>query len=102
IAAGSAAPILRNNPCIDELIEIPDAFCVRQHREALRRLRGTRWDLGVLLEVNSHWALLEGLYLRWLGVPQWVCFDFGRGLPRGAVGVALGNTGSWIDQFNRL
>ena len=103
VAAGRAAPILRHNPCLDALVEIPDAFCLRQHRTALRQLRGNDpWDLAVLLEVNAHWSLLEGLYLRWLGVPRWVCFDFGKGAPKSALGVPLGESGSWIDQFNRL
>ncbi len=104
VAAGRAAPILRNNPDIDELIEIPAAYNVLQHRAAIRRItsQNAQWDLGILLEVNAAWTLIEGIYLRWIGVRRWVCFDFGHGVSRRAVGVRLGHEGSWIDQFNRL
>ena len=101
VAASRAAPILRHNPNVDHLIEIPNPYDLRAHRRALRQLAGETWDLAVLLEVNRYWTLVESLYLRWLQVPRWICFDFGQGVRHRATGVPLG-TGSWIDQFNTL
>lgn len=102
VAAGRAAPILRENPAIDRLHEIPRHRSYRDHRPVLHELARERYDLGVLLEVSAHWARLESLYLWRLGVPRWVCFDLGGPVSRRATAVPLGVSGSWVDQFNRL
>lgn len=103
VAAGRAAPILREHPCIDEMHQINNPFSLRDHRGVLKRLRAQEpYDLAVMLEVNRHWVRLGGWWLRSLGVPRWLCFDFGGKMAAEAIGVQMGEEGSWIDQFNRL
>lgn len=101
VAAGRAAAILGENPCLDFVHDLGDPFRLRSHRRALRAVKGS-WDLGVLMEVGPAWTWFGCWWFRLAGVRRWLCFDFGDGTARRAIGVSLGAGGSWIQQFNRL
>jgi ADP-heptose:LPS heptosyltransferase len=102
VAAARSAPILQENPCIQDLRVVEKPLRIFDHYRVMRALKGTRWDLGVLLEADPHWTMLGAWWFRYLGVRKTICFDFGAGAPAGFVGVPLGETGSWIEQFGHL
>jgi len=102
VFAARAAPILLENPWIDEHCPVRSPFDIREQMRVIRRMRRQSWDLGVLLEADPHWAILGAFLLRAIGVKQIARFDFGHGISRSTLGVRLTEQGSWIDQFNRL
>lgn len=102
VGAGRATPALASSPWIDELHTIDQPTSLRQHVILAHRLRRMQWDLGVLMEVDRHWARAGHWWFRYLQVKERVCFDFGEGVPSDFVSVSLAQTDSWVDQFNRL
>ena len=99
VVAGRAAPVLVNNPHINALHVVRTPYSIGEHLELLRRLRRTRWDVGVLAEVDFFWAKLGSWCFRLLGIPYGAGFDLGAQLPRPILRLPLREGGSWIDQF---
>lgn len=102
IIAGRSAPVLFENPWINNIYIIKNHYNLWEHFLLLNRLRNSIWDLGLLLEVDPYWCKLGQLSFRLLGVKRWATFDLGWGIPRGRISVPIKKDGSWIDQFIRL
>lgn len=102
VATPRAAPILYENPHIDEHVLLKRPYALGDHRAVVDQLRDRPWDLAVLLEVNPDWVALEARWMRALRVRHTYALDFGRGVPRSVRAVPMTAQGSWIVQFNRL
>lgn len=102
VVTARSAPILECNPWVDAVYPVANPYDPSAHFQTLRRLPTGTWDLGVLLEVDPHWAKLGQWAFALLGVRRWGAFDFGWRRPPGAHMIPLDERGSWIDQFVRL
>jgi len=102
VATGRAAPALLQNPWISSLHHVPNPYDLRRHLQILRAFRMTRWDMGVLLEVDPYWSYVGRWWFWLLGVKHWAGFHFGSRLPRTAIATSLNQASSWVDHFVRL